>query len=120
MERVKYKAVYRNCLHDIITIHFPDMHITVLSKTQPYVQEIKPDRLIQFVCMSNTNTEVYEGDFDNDGNCVIWCDRCNAWQFCALDVPTRDVYIPCHACDGDFFFADHINEFKPIGNRFVV
>jgi hypothetical protein len=60
--------------------------------------------------------EVYDGDFDSDGNCVVWCDNCNGWQFAQLDIPTKEICIPCHMCDGNFFFEDNINDFEVIGN----
>ena len=59
---------------------------------------------------------IFEGDFDNDGNCIVWCDNCNGFEFAQLDVPTKDVCIPCHRCDGKFFFSDHINDFEIVGN----
>lgn len=60
--------------------------------------------------------DVYEGDFDADGNVVVWCEKCNGWEFGALDIPTNEICIPCHRCDGNFFFEDHISDFEVIGN----
>jgi len=60
--------------------------------------------------------EVYEGDYDHDGNCVVWCDDCSGWQFAAIDIPTKDICIPCHQCDGNFSFADQIGDFERVGN----
>jgi len=31
-------------------------------------------------------------------------------------VPTKDICISCHRCDGNFFFEDHINDFEIVGN----
>jgi len=60
--------------------------------------------------------EIYDGDYDSDGNCVVWCDRCNGWEFGLIDMPTKELCIPCHKCDGNFFFEDHINDFTITGN----
>ena len=60
--------------------------------------------------------EVYQGDFDTDGTVVVWCEKCNGWEFGALDIPTNEICIPCHRCDGNFFFEDQISDFEVIGN----
>ena len=60
--------------------------------------------------------KIFEGDFDADGNIVLWCENCNGWEFGALDIPTNEICIACHRCDGNFFFEDHINDFEAIGN----
>jgi hypothetical protein len=71
----------------------------------------------QFVGHKDKNgTEIFEGDYDIDGNCVRWCQTCNGWEFSAIDIPTNDVCIPCHRCDGNFFFEDHITDFQIVGS----
>lgn len=73
--------------------------------------------LLQFIGKKDKHAnEIYDGDFDPDGNVVVWCDNCNGWEFGALDIPTNELCIPCHRCDGNFFFEDHINDFEVIGN----
>lgn len=62
--------------------------------------------------------EIYEGDYDEDGNCVSWCDECNGWEFSQIDFPTADIIINCHRCDGNFFFQDIIHEFEIVGNLY--
>ena len=76
-------------------------------------------KIVQFTGNKDKNgIEIYEGDFDSDGNCVLWCENCNGWEFAQLDTPTKDICIPCHRCDGNFFFEDHINDFEIAGNIF--
>ena len=60
--------------------------------------------------------KIFEGDHDKDGNCVVFCERCNGWQFAQIDIQTKDVCIPCHCCDGNFMFNDIINQFEITGN----
>lgn len=60
--------------------------------------------------------DIYEGDYDSDGNMVVFCDNCAGWQFGLIDIPSKDLCINCHACDGDFFFQDHLGEFEIFGN----
>jgi hypothetical protein len=60
--------------------------------------------------------DVFNGDFDAEGNVVVWCENCNGWEFGALDIPTNEICIPCHRCDGNFFFEDQIGDFEVIGN----
>ena len=60
--------------------------------------------------------KVFEGDYDKDGNCVVFCDECHGWQFGEIDIPTKDICIPCHNCDGNFMIGDWIEKFEVIGN----
>jgi len=59
---------------------------------------------------------MYSGDYDKDGNCVVWCEKCVGFEFGAIDTTTKEIFIPCHRCEGNFFFQDHIEEFEIIGN----
>jgi hypothetical protein len=59
---------------------------------------------------------IYQGDFDVDGICVVWCDTCNGWEFGQLDRPTNEIVIPCHCCDANFMFEDVIYDFVIYGN----
>ena len=60
--------------------------------------------------------EIYEGDYDHDGHVVVFCNNCAGWQFGHIDIPTKDLAIDCHACEGHFMFRDHVGEFEIIGN----
>jgi hypothetical protein len=65
--------------------------------------------------MTKDGIKIFEGDYNNEGEVVVWCETCYSWQFGALDVPTKDICIHCHFCEGNFFFADVIEYFEPIG-----
>jgi hypothetical protein len=118
--KLKFKALYENKLHDVYSISFPDLLVKIPLQRFPFKQDVKPDEIIQFIDKTDVNGyEIFEGDYDNDGNCVVWCDKCNSWQFAQLDVPTREICIPCHSCDGNFMFDDHIQEFEKVSNRFI-
>ena len=118
--QLKFKALYENKLHDVYGISFPELIVKIPLQRFPFMQEVKADEIIQFIDKADVNGyEIFEGDYDNDGNCVVWCNNCNSWQFAQLDVPTKDICIPCHACDGNFFFDEHIHEFETVGNRFL-
>lgn len=69
----------------------------------------------QFICKSNSEQDIYEGDYDAEGNMIDYCDSCMGYQFFQIDIPTKDV-IGCHNCDGDFMLHDYLSEFEPIGN----
>lgn len=75
--------------------------------------------LFEFTGFKDKNgREIYVGDYDYTGTCITWCDSCAGYEFSQLDLPTADVCIRCHRCDGNFFFQDVINDFKVIGNYF--
>ena len=77
--------------------------------------QIIPGTDCQFTGTTDKNGKnVFEGDYDKDGNIVVWCE--NGWEFGALDIPTKEIFINCHACEGNFLFGDHIGDFEVIGN----
>lgn len=85
--------------------HFINNHV-VISET-----------VCQFTGLTDENgVKIFEGDFDEDGNMVVWCDRCHGWQFAQIDVPTKDIFISCHRCDGNFDFSEHVDDFVIVGN----
>jgi len=80
-------------------------------------QIVDPETVGQFTGVPDVNGKnIFEGDHDKDGNCVVFCERCNGWQFAQIDIPTKDICIPCHCCDGNFMFNDIINQFEITGN----
>lgn len=79
--------------------------------------EVDPETVGQYTGVPDVNGKnIFEGDHDKDGNCVVFCERCNGWQFAQIDIPTKDICIPCHCCDGNFMFNDIINQFEITGN----
>ena len=93
----------------------PDGHHLIIDSDNPFW--VDDDTVSQFINQTDKNgKKIFEGDFDNDGNCVVWCDNCNGFEFAQLDIPTKYICIPCHRCDGNFFFGDHINDFGIVGN----
>lgn len=114
---LRFKALYNNQLHEVIRLDLSSDLVTIPTKKFPFSEEVLPENIIEYINKSDVNgNDIYEGDYDEDGNIVVWCDRCMAWQFGQLDVPTKDLVIPCHACDGNFFFDEHINEFEIVSN----
>ena len=82
-----------------------------------YPVEIIEGTDCQFTGTTDKNgKKVFEGDYDADGNIVVWCDRCHGWQFGLLNIPTKEIFTNCHACEGNFLFGDHIGDFEVIGN----
>lgn len=78
---------------------------------------IVPNSLSQFINQKDKNgKKIFEGDYDADGNCIVWCNECNGFEFAGIEVETKEQYIPCHKCDGNFFFQDQINDFEIVGN----
>ena len=92
-----------------------DGHHLLIDSDNPF--RVDENTICQYIGYKDKNQiRIFEGDFDSDGNCVVWCDNCSGWEFSAIDVPTKDICIPCHRCDGNFFFEEHIDEFEVIAN----
>ena len=79
--------------------------------------KIDENTVCQFAGFTDINgKKVFEGDYDKEGNCVVFCDECHGWQFGHIDIPTKQVCIPCHNCDGNFMIGDWIEKFEVVGN----
>lgn len=82
-----------------------------------YKYLVDKDSVCQFINHRDKNgKKIFEGDYDADGNCIVWCQECNGFEFSGIDSETKEQYLSCHRCDGNFFFQDHINNFEIIGN----
>lgn len=90
---------------------------THIGTTTKGCLDIDPETVCQFAGFTDINgKKVFEGDYDKDGDCVIFCDECHGWQFGEIDIPTKQVCIPCHNCDGNFMIGDLIEKFEVVGN----
>ena len=85
------------------------------TETNPAL--IKDCQLIQYVGVKDKKgRKIFEGDYDDDGNIVVWCDSCMGWQMGCVDVPNKEIVINCHWCDGNFHINEEIQNFEVIGN----
>jgi len=79
--------------------------------------EIIPDSLSQYINKKDKNgKKVFEGDYDEDGNFVIWCDKCSSFEFGGVDLELKEVHTTCYRCEGDFSLFDSIDDIEIIGN----
>ena len=65
--------------------------------------------------LDKDGVEVFEGDYDEEGNMVDYCQTCLGYQFFQIDIPTRHILF-CHNCDGNFMIQDYLSEFKVKSN----
>lgn len=78
---------------------------------------VKKDTVGVFIGKTDRNgVDVYENDYDSDGNIVIWCNTCSGWQFGAYDIQEGEMYINCHCCEGSFTLRNFLPHFEIAGN----
>jgi hypothetical protein len=78
---------------------------------------INPGTLCQFTgYIDKAGKKVFEGDYDKYGNVVVWCQECAGWQFGGYDTESKEMFIHCNWCEGNFMFRDHIGDFESVGN----
>jgi len=79
--------------------------------------EVDPNSLSQYINKKDKNgKKVFEGDYDEDGNFVIWCDKCSSFEFGGVDLELKEVHTTCYRCEGDFSLLDSIDDVEIIGN----
>ncbi len=79
--------------------------------------EVDPNSLSQYINKKDKNgKKVFEGDYDEDGNFVIWCDKCSSFEFGGVDLELKEVHTTCYRCEGDFSLFDSIDDIEIIGN----
>lgn len=95
-------------------LNSPESHKEYLTKNGIEIRD--EFVLMQFTGLHDKNgKEVYEHDYNQHGEVVVFCNECNGWQFALYDFPTKE-FIFCHNCEGNFMFQDGISEMKIIGN----
>ena len=118
--RLKFKALYEGELHQVYKLSLSDNQVTIGLKRFPFIQDVTPEALLQWTGRKDVNgIDVYEGDYNKDGDCVVWCNECNGWQFGGYDAESNQIYQNCHRCDGDFDFQEAIEDFEYFGNIFL-
>lgn len=61
--------------------------------------------------------EIYEGDTDENGDAVIWCEERNGWALKTFNKPTNEVIMcHCYMCEGNFELSEVIKDFEVAGN----
>lgn len=92
-----------------------DLYFMEIGESDKWVG-INPETLCQYSGMKDKNgVEIYEGDYDQDGNILIFCEECYGWQFGCADIPSKEVVF-CNNCEGNFMLLDHLKDFEIIGN----
>ena len=98
-------------------IHYANGDVYIRQSQTGSEEQVIPETVCQQINRKDKNgANLFECDYDAKGNIIVWCDKCMGWQFGQLDIPTNEVVISCHWCDGNFGFQDQINDFEKVGN----
>lgn len=88
-------------------------HPNIGEVTQNYI-------LTEFTGRCDKNgKEIYEGDFDEDLQVVMWCENSLGWQWATYDFPTKEkICCHCYNCEGDYNFLEQFDKVEIQGNIF--
>jgi len=118
MRELKFRTGHKGRMWDVIAWDISGFKsLRSLDEKEVVAWVYTDSRLLEYTGHKDKNgKEIYEGDYDSDGHMVVFCNNCAGWQFGHIDIPTKDLAIDCHACEGHFMFRDHVGEFEIFGN----
>ncbi len=90
-------------------------HQIVTHDSSCYI--IDKETIGQLAFVDKYGSVIFEGDYNEDGLIVLWCENCMGWTIGCLDIQTKEIIINCHWCEGDFHIREEIdNGFTVVGN----
>ena len=80
--------------------------------------EVVPESVGQFTGLQDKRgNDIYEFDFDEDYQVVMWCENSCGWQWATYDIPTKEkICCHCYNCEGDYNFTEDIEKVVICGN----
>jgi len=127
---MKREIIFRALKDDMSNCTFKYGQLVYDAISRPRITEvdISGEGLTFHTCINGTESQftgakdkngnkIFEGDFDEDYQVVMWCENSYGWQWATYDFPTKDkICCHCYNCEGDYNFNEQIERVEIKGN----